>query len=106
MPSDLEPRPEANLMPRIQFTPQLRRFLECPPQDVEGASVMEALERVFADNPRLEGYILDDQGELRRHVTVFVDGQPVRDRRKLSDAVRPESEVYVMQALSGGSEDE
>jgi hypothetical protein len=52
--------------------------------------------------PRLRGYVLDDQGALRHHMMVFVDGEPIRDRARLSDLVRPTSEVYVMQALSGG----
>jgi sulfur carrier protein ThiS len=50
----------------------------------------------------LRGYILDDQNRLRRHVVVFVNGEPVHDREQLSDAVQPSSEVFVMQALSGG----
>jgi hypothetical protein len=33
---------------------------------------------------------------------VFVDGQQIGDRERLSDPVRPASEIYVMQALSGG----
>jgi hypothetical protein len=39
---------------------------------------------------------------VRRHVVVFVDGSAIQDRVGLSDAVRPDSEIYVMQALSGG----
>jgi sulfur carrier protein ThiS len=46
--------------------------------------------------------ILDDQGGLRRHVVVFVGGEPVRDRTRLTDAVAPDAEIAVMQALSGG----
>jgi hypothetical protein len=45
--------------------------------------------------------ILDDQGGLRRHM-VFVGGEPVRDRTRLTDAVAPDAEIAVMQALSGG----
>lgn len=45
---------------------------------------------------------MDDQGALRRHMAVFVDGRQIKDRRGLSDAVGETSEVYVMQALSGG----
>jgi sulfur-carrier protein len=69
---------------------------------VEGDSVRAALDAVFARNPRLRGYVLDDQGALRRHMMVFVDGQQIQDRERLSDPVRPASEIYVMQALSGG----
>jgi hypothetical protein len=69
---------------------------------VAGASVREVLEAVFADNPRARSYVLDDQGRLRKHMVVFVDGERLRDRVGLGDAVAHEGEVYVMQALSGG----
>ena len=65
-------------------------------------AVREVLERVFADNPRLRGYVVDEQGALRKHMAVFVDGQQLVDRAAQSDAVGPGSEIYVMQALSGG----
>ena len=89
-------------MPRISFTPNLERHLSAPTVEADGATVREVLDRVFADNPRLGRYILDDQRRLRQHVVVFVDGEQVRDKADLSDAVPPGSEVYVMQALSGG----
>ena len=60
------------------------------------------LEAVFASNPAARDYVLDDQGGLRRHMVIFVDGQPIRDREGLSDAVGDDAQVYVMQALSGG----
>jgi sulfur carrier protein ThiS len=89
-------------MPSVSFTPNLRRHVYCPPVRVEGATVSEALARVFEFSPRLKGYLLDDQGSLRKHMVVFVDGAPARDRKRLSDPVRDDSEILVMQALSGG----
>ena len=89
-------------MATVSFTPNLERHVECPARTIEGDSVRAVLEAVFAANPRLRGYVLDDQGALRRHMMVFVDGQQIEDRERLSDPVRPTSEIYVMQALSGG----
>jgi sulfur-carrier protein len=89
-------------MPQVSFTANLQRHLAAPRADVSGATVREALEGVFRDHPRLRGYVLDDQGRLRRHVVVFVDGEAIADRDGLADPVRPESSIYVMQALSGG----
>ena len=86
----------------VSFTPNLERHVECPTTTVEGATVRDVLDRVFADNPRLRGYVVDEQGALRYHMLVFVDGQQITDRERLSDPVRPTSELYVMQALSGG----
>jgi hypothetical protein len=89
-------------MPRIAFTPNLQRHLDCPPLEVPGADVRAALEAVFERNPRLRGYVLDEQGRLRRHVAVFVDTRMIRDRDSLADPVGSGSEIYVVQALSGG----
>jgi molybdopterin synthase sulfur carrier subunit len=90
------------LVPTVSFTPHLQRFLDVPRRDVPGATLGEVLEAVFAENPRLKGYVLDDQGQVRRHVTIFVGGQPIRDRHALTDPVGADAEVYVLQALSGG----
>ena len=89
-------------MARVVFTTNLRRHVEAPDSDVPGATVRDVLEAVFAANAALRSYVLDDQGALRKHMSVFVDGQQIRDRRQLTDAVGPQSEVYVLQALSGG----
>lgn len=89
-------------MPRIHFTPHLQRHIDSPPQEVEGDTVGEVLGSVFADNPRLRSYLLDDQGHLREHLSIFIDGDTVSDREALTDPVPPRAEIYVLQALSGG----
>jgi molybdopterin synthase sulfur carrier subunit len=89
-------------MPQVSFTQNLQRHLSAPPRKAPGATVREALDHVFRENPRLRGYVLDDQNRLRKHVAIFVDGQMIHDRDRLSDEVGPASELFVMQALSGG----
>lgn len=89
-------------MARITFTQNLTRHVDCPALDVPGATVREALERYFAEHPRVRGYVLDDQGALRRHVVIFLDGEQVRDRAGLGEPISDTSSIYVMQALSGG----
>ncbi len=89
-------------MPTVRFTQNIQRHVACPPGRVAGATVRDALEAVFAANPAARSYVLDDQGLLRRHMIVFVDGEVVRDRDRLTDAVADEAEIDVFQALSGG----
>lgn len=90
-------------MARVEFTPQLRRFLgETPVLDTRATTLRAALEDAFAVSPRLRGYILDDQGDLRANVVVFIDGRRCLDRHRLDDALQPDSRVHVLQALSGG----
>jgi molybdopterin converting factor small subunit len=89
-------------MPRVLFTANLQRHVACPVSEAVGTTVNEALSEVFAEHPTLRGYVVDEQGAVRHHVVIFVDGRPIADRQRLSDAVAPESEIYVFQALSGG----
>jgi sulfur carrier protein ThiS len=89
-------------MPTVSFTRALERFLEASSAEVDGCTVSEALAVVFASRPALRGYVLDDQGALRRHVAVYVNGRLVSDRVRLSDPVGASDEIYVFQALSGG----
>jgi molybdopterin synthase sulfur carrier subunit len=89
-------------MAKLVFTQQLRRFTEVPEVDTSATRLRDALEAAFTINPRLRGYILDDQGHLRPHVVIFIDGSRVNDRVGLNDDLRTSSSVHVLQALSGG----
>lgn len=89
-------------MARVVFTENIQRHVACPPTEADGATVREVLEQVFAANPAARSYVLDDQGAVRKHMSIFVDGTLIRDRNRLSDPVSPSSSVYVFQALSGG----
>lgn len=89
-------------MPTVFFTRALERFLPAPVVEVEGATLAEALAGAFDGRPELRGYVLDDQGALRRHVHVFINEEPARDRERLTDPVGPRDEIHVFQALTGG----
>ena len=91
-------------MPRISLTAHLRRFVDTPVDSIEaeGATVAEALASFFAEWPALRGYVLEDSGALRKHVTIFVDGATIHDRATLSDPVSADGEIFIAQALSGG----
>ena len=89
-------------MPTVAFTPQLRRFLSVSDVATDATTLRAALQTAFELNPRLRGYVLDDQGRLRPNVVVFIDGRRSSDRIALADALQPHSRVFVLQALSGG----
>jgi len=89
-------------MASLAFTPHLRHHLNCPDGVYLGGTVADVLAAAFAVQPKLRGYVLDDQGCVRQHVTIFVNGQALRDRQRQSDPVNESDEVFVFQALSGG----
>ncbi len=89
-------------MARMFFTRHLRRLVAREPVEVTGSTLQAALDALFEQIPPLRGYVLDDQGRLRQHVCLFVDDERIDFTGSLDCAIGPDSEIYVMQALSGG----
>jgi sulfur-carrier protein len=89
-------------MVKVHFTSNLRRHVDCPSMECAGGSVRDILEQVFTQNERLRTYVLDDQGALRKHMSILVNGEAVKDRARQSDRITATDEIWVMQALSGG----
>ncbi len=90
-------------MVSIKFTHALKRFYpDLQPLESQANLVSEVIGEVEDRYPGIRNYILDDQGRVRKHVNIFVDGKMIADREQLSDRLEANSEVYIMQALSGG----
>lgn len=89
-------------MVMVHFTSNLRRHVNSPSVECSGETVKQVLDQVFKAHERLQTYVLDDQGGLRKHMSVLLDGQAVKDRQTFSDSTVDIKEIWVMQALSGG----
>ena len=89
-------------MPTVEFAPALTRHVPCAPQAVEAATLQDALDNAFLAAPALRGYVLDEQGAVRKHVAVFVNARMIADRARLDLPLRREDKVMVIQALTGG----
>ena len=89
-------------MAQVHFTSWLRELVPDGALAASGGTVGDALAVVFAQVPHVRGYLLDDRGMLRKHVCVFADGERLPGEAALAHPIRPDSKLYVMQALSGG----
>ncbi|MCC6509516.1 MAG: MoaD/ThiS family protein [Pirellulaceae bacterium] len=89
-------------MIRVAFAPSFSKHVQTDNPLVSATCVAIALEQVFDQYPTLRGYVLDDQGAVRKHVTIFVNDHTIRDRVGLQDRLDDGDEVFVFQALSGG----
>ncbi len=90
-------------MPTVKFTYALRRFFpQLKDTSVKSADLPELLGAIDQHYPGIRNYILDERGALRKHVNIFIDGEIIMDKQRLSDPFDENSEVYIMQALSGG----
>ena len=90
-------------MPTVKFTYALSRFFKgLKDTTAVGGTLNDVLKEVEVRYPGIRSYILDEQGSLRRHVNIFIDGTLINDRTNLSDRFTANSEIYIIQALSGG----
>ena len=89
-------------MAQVHFTSWLREIVPDGPVSADGATVGDALAAVFAARPNVRGYVLDDHGAIRKHVCIFADGQRLNRDATLGHPIEPQSQIHVMQALSGG----
>lgn len=89
-------------MAEVHFTSHLRNLVPDGALSASGATVGEALTNLLATQPHVRGYVLDDQGELRKHVCIFADGERLHRESALTRRIGPDTKLYVMQALSGG----
>ncbi|MEE9311115.1 MAG: MoaD/ThiS family protein [Planctomycetota bacterium] len=92
-------------MPNISLARHLYRFfpdLEGQDIEVDAATAAEVISELEKIAPGFGFYICDETGHMRPHVNIFVEDELIVDRKRLSDHVKPESKVYIMQALSGG----
>lgn len=89
-------------MATVHFTRWLKGIVPGTSVELDGATVGDALARLFAQDAQARGYVLDEQGRLRKHVCIFLDGERLAHATALAAPLAPQSEIYVMQALSGG----
>ena len=89
-------------MAELHFASWLRELLPNGSLSAVGDTVGAALGHVFAEMPHVRGYVLDERGQLRKHVCIFADGKRLPREAALGQSIRREFGAHVMQALSGG----
>lgn len=82
-------------MATVVFAPFIQHFVKCPPMEAHGNSVREVLDAYFEACRHARGYILDEHGNLRPRLAIFVDGAVVEDRVGLTDPVHLHAQVFV-----------
>jgi molybdopterin synthase sulfur carrier subunit len=86
-------------MPVVRLREPLKRLAGGrSEQSIEGASVGELLRELERAHPAAKGWILDERGELRQHLHVFVNGEPCAQDTRVEATDR----IDVVPAISGG----
>jgi len=87
----------------VKFTYALKRFFpglrDTPSKGMVLTDILDEIESCY---PGINSYILDEQGQVRRHVNIFINGKMIDDRTRLDKELPEKSEIHIIQALSGG----
>ncbi len=69
---------------------------------VEGSTVGDALDALYAVHPDLKERIADEDGALRRFVNVYLDGDDIRFGEGLATPVKDGAQLQILPAVAGG----
>jgi len=84
---------------KVLIPSALRAYTEKSEAEASGATLAAVLVDLDHQYPGIRFRMIDEQGRIRRHIRIFVNGAQVRD---LSQPLRATDEVVIVQALSGG----
>lgn len=70
--------------------------------NIGGSTVGEVVESLVADYPGLESNLLDDDGDLRKFVNVYLNDEDIRFLDKLDTTVAEGDDVTILPAVAGG----
>ena len=88
----------------VKIPTQLRTLTDGRDQvEADGTSLQQVLDALESAHPGLQKRVLDDSGQLRRFVNVYVDGEDVRFLKGLDTEVPERSEVAIIPAVAGGA---
>jgi molybdopterin synthase sulfur carrier subunit len=88
----------------VKIPPQLRAATggDSAPK-FDGTTVGEVLDALYAEHGELRDRVAGDDGQLRRFVNVFLDGEDIRFLDGLETAVPDGAELTILPAVAGGS---
>ena len=84
---------------KVLIPTPLRSYTNLAEVEAEGATLAELLEDLDRQFPGIRFRVVDEQGNIRRHMRFFVNEDQVFD---LSTPLRRTDAIYMVQALSGG----
>jgi molybdopterin synthase sulfur carrier subunit len=82
----------------VRLRGQLEKVAGVSEHRAAGDTVSELLQALEREQTALEGWILDERGQIRQHINVFVNGE----QAQADSAVSEEDKIEILPAISGG----
>jgi molybdopterin converting factor small subunit len=90
-------------MPVVRFPTALKYYVDNQSEmEIPASSVTDLLAALVTRYPSLKFHLLDSDGKLRRHFTVFVNGEHIRELNGLDTALRLNDTIIILASAAGG----
>ena len=89
-------------MIKVILTANLQAYYPEPKFELEVSNLRDILKKMDERRPRFSHYVLEDDGSIRKHVNIFINGDIIRDKSTVDVKLAPGTQIHIMQALSGG----
>jgi molybdopterin synthase sulfur carrier subunit len=90
-------------MATVRIPSPLRRYTNGQSKvQTGGNTVNELLRNLESEFPGIQSKLLDDQGNIKRYVNVFVNEEEIRTLQGGSTPVADRDEVAIIPAMAGG----
>ena len=85
-------------MATVNLRSPLKQKVGSDSLEVDGSTVADVVRTLEDQAPAIKGWVADEHGRIRRHVNVFVNGEPAAEE----DAVAPNDRIDIIHAITGG----
>ena len=89
-------------MANIRIPAPLRKLTNNQEESVAGSSLGSILDELNKSYPGFGERILDEQGEIRRFVNIFVNDEDVRFLQERNTPVKDTDVISIVPAIAGG----
>jgi sulfur-carrier protein len=88
---------------RVRVPTPLRRFTAGNGEvNASGTSIKDVINDLESRHPGMRERLLDDKGEIRRFVNIYLNGDDVRFLDQLNSAVKDGDDISIVPAIAGG----
>ncbi len=88
---------------RVRVPTPLRRFTGGSEEvAAAGESIKSVIEDLERNHPGMRERLLDDKGEVRRFVNIYLNGDDIRFLDQLNSRVKDGDDISIVPAIAGG----
>jgi molybdopterin synthase sulfur carrier subunit len=90
-------------MVKVKIPGPLRKLVDGKDEiEVEAKTIKEVIEKLGEINPEIKARILDENGEVRRFINIYLNNEDIRFLKGINTDIKNGDEISIIPAIAGG----